>query len=350
MKPRVDVKESITTLFDSVKFRHNLRPHRGKPLILVERYAGLGDIVCTFPLLEALRTKYPGAFIVYHTTKALKEFPMLSGYVDAVISMERSDKLPSWIRVREVHRPQYDLIFLPGNDVKGKKLHESADVHLVDLFCQPYNLTPASRQPRIRIEPERRNRIEDEIVRAGLKRKPLIVIHCGPTWAVRSWPVSHWNRLVELLQEEMGATVIQLGADWHFDARGERGDRVARAVDWVGRFSLPDSAAVIAAADLFIGLDSGLLHVAGGVGCPSIAIFGPTEPLSRLPPETPSVAVRADLPCTGCHHLSKPLHWQSGCPNEIACMKSVPAQAVFSMAQRLLSGGSPPFVDKVFSV
>lgn len=50
-----------------------------------------------------------------------------------------------------------------------------------------------------------------------------------------------------------------------------------RAVDLVGRVSLPEAAAVLARAALFVGNDSGLMHLAAATGTPTLGLFGPSR-------------------------------------------------------------------------
>lgn len=73
-------------------------------------------------------------------------------------------------------------------------------------------------------------------------------------------------------------------------------DNWGGAVDLVGKLSLPEVAAVLARASLYVGNDSGLMHIAAATGVPTLGLFGPT-PASEYGPVGPRAqAVLADGP------------------------------------------------------
>ena len=83
---------------------------------------------------------------------------------------------------------------------------------------------------------------------------------------MRTWPPEHWAALVRRLAEERDAVVVLVGADFHQEAARASAARIPGATDWIGRHTLPETAAVLSLCDQFIGIDSGLLHMAGGSG------------------------------------------------------------------------------------
>ncbi|CAN5438953.1 glycosyltransferase family 9 protein [soil metagenome] len=97
----------------------------------------------------------------------------------------------------------------------------------------------------------------------------------------RSWPADRWGALVETLKAEPRF------AGWRFMLVGGPGDREAAAsalkaagpdaVDFVGKGDIQAAAAAIARATLFVGNDSGLMHIAAAAGTPTLGLFGPSE-------------------------------------------------------------------------
>jgi ADP-heptose:LPS heptosyltransferase len=128
-----------------------------------------------------------------------------------------------------------------------------------------------------------------------------------------------------------------LGSDMD-TARGlVRTPRIAGTEDWVDKLSLEESIAALEQLDLFVGIDSGLLHAAGAVGIPTVGLFGPSDPRLILPPETPSIGVVSDAPCLGCQHRLPRLHWRDGCPNNIQCMTGLTAENALNACVKLLA-------------
>jgi ADP-heptose:LPS heptosyltransferase len=97
----------------------------------------------------------------------------------------------------------------------------------------------------------------------------------------KSWPADRWGALVERLKAEPRF------AGWRFMPVGGPGDRPPatpalqaagpHGIDFVGKGDILTSAAAIDRAALFVGNDSGLMHVAAALGRPTLGLFGPTE-------------------------------------------------------------------------
>jgi heptosyltransferase-2 len=87
--------------------------------------------------------------------------------------------------------------------------------------------------------------------------------------------------------------------------------------------------ALLSRCQLFVGNDSGAMHVAAAVGLKVVAIFGPTDPLGTAP-MTPYCAIVQEKPyCSPC--------FLRRCPTDHRCMTSVTAEAVEAAARSRLS-------------
>jgi ADP-heptose:LPS heptosyltransferase len=98
----------------------------------------------------------------------------------------------------------------------------------------------------------------------------------------------------------------------------------------VGQLSLRETAGVLAAAGAVVANDSGLGHIAGAVGTPTILLFGPTPDatLGRLPPNVR--VLRAGLACEPCWFG----HRYGPCAGRIACLPLIqPATVAAVVAQ-----------------
>ncbi|WP_421989602.1 glycosyltransferase family 9 protein [Roseococcus sp.] len=126
----------------------------------------------------------------------------------------------------------------------------------------------------------------------------------GPTanWHVKMWSSERFVTLADRLTAPDGplpqARIAILGGP------GEQERRMAApvlaalsgAVDLVGRLSLPEVAAVLARAELYVGNDSGLMHIAAATGVPTLGLFGPTPADEYGPIGARAQAVLADGP------------------------------------------------------
>ncbi|MEO9190687.1 MAG: glycosyltransferase family 9 protein [Acetobacteraceae bacterium] len=126
---------------------------------------------------------------------------------------------------------------------------------------------------------------------------PLIAL--GPTanWPGKLWPPERFAALFGALAAGAlpGAVPVVLGGPGAAE-RAMAAPLLAllpEAIDLVGALSLPEAAACLARADLYVGNDSGLMHLAAAAGCPTLGLFGPTPADEYAPAGRRAVAVRA---------------------------------------------------------
>lgn len=298
-----------------------------EPLVLFERCSGIGDIICSLPSLSAIRGLHPRARIVFATKKEFMPIAVMSGLTKVVAETDWPGDVP------KVGRSDYDYVYDAW--LEEERPNGVSRLHLTDDFAHNLKVRLTDRQPHLSIGEAVIKRLTARSILPSATR-PLVGMHVGPSWPVREWTVEGWTVLAEMLKRDCGATIVQLGADQHVTRGKVKTPRIEGVVDLVGKLSLEETVAAISMCNLFVGIDSGLLHVSGAVGVPSVGLFGPVNPALRLPRGTPSEAVVANLPCIGCHHRSPRLHWQEGCPHEIACMNSIEPQAVLDACRRML--------------
>ena len=127
------------------------------------------------------------------------------------------------------------------------------------------------------------------------------IVGLGPTanWAGKVWPAERFVALFAALAAEMpGARVAVFGGPGAQEAAMAAPvlAGLPGAIDLVGRLSLPEAASCLARCALFVGNDSGLMHLAASAGAPTLGLFGPT-PASEYGPAGPlGAAVLAEGP------------------------------------------------------
>ena len=174
---------------------------------------------------------------------------------------------------------------------------------------------------------------EDEArVGAALRRRDLgrfAVVHAAANWPSKRWPPARLATVAAGLYRRAGLPVL-----WIWGPGEEPEARRLALVAGEGSAvsfptTLPELAALLSRAALFVGGDSAPLHLAVAQQTPTVGIFGPTSP-QRLGPlrDTDPVAVSRQ-PCSFCHQRRCPLGTR-------ACLESLPAEAVLEAALRRL--------------
>ena len=160
--------------------------------------------------------------------------------------------------------------------------------------------------------------------------RPLVAMCPGSTNSrAKRWPAERFAAVADLLAERAGAQVVLVGAAEESDI-SEDVARLMRARPFVltGRTDLAQTAAVLRASDLLVTNDTGPAHVAAGVGCPVVVIFGPTNPLTTRPYSETAEVVRHPPDCAPC--------MLRDCPIDHRCMTAVTPEEVFACAASAL--------------
>ncbi|MBC7264693.1 MAG: glycosyltransferase family 9 protein [Chloroflexi bacterium] len=169
---------------------------------------------------------------------------------------------------------------------------------------------------------------------------PLAVIHTGSGGysLARRWDAARFAAVGDELAIHDGARIVLVGT-----ALDNVDDVAAQmetaALNLCGRTTVKQLAAVLARCNLFIGVDSGVMHLACAVGVPVVAIFGPSNERAwgPWPRDEKHIVVRASLPCAPCSYVGHGVGHREGCL-ERACMDAVTTEMVLSAARGLLYG------------
>lgn len=159
---------------------------------------------------------------------------------------------------------------------------------------------------------------------------PLVGLHASAIVPQKTWPGENFGLVIADLQKRNpGMAVISFGVESEMrdivKARTAAGD-----VPWLegaGRWTVRQSLAMLRQCDVFLSGDTGLMHMAAAVGCPTVSVFGPTSPERRAPRHNNGKAVFPQVPCHPCFR---------GRLNACACIQRVPVGEVLEAAMRQL--------------
>ena len=168
---------------------------------------------------------------------------------------------------------------------------------------------------------------------AGLAGGPFVAAHVASfAHSAKRWGEERFATLLALLERERGLPAVLLGsaAEGPMNARVAALAAPARVVDLAGRTTLAEVLGVLAEAELFVGNDSGLAHLANAAGTPTTVVFGPTDPEATRPWDGPRpdgrpvrlAVVRERVLCAPCRFTR--------CPVDHACMAGVSVERVGS--------------------
>ncbi len=341
--------------------------------------SSLGDVVHTLPLVHALKRCFPSCHIGWIIQEALRAIPDSDPAVDEIIPISipsTSDPgAGAWsvvraatatvttlrrLRTRFRDRP-YDFVldlhasFRSGllgatnpNGVRigfadAKELNPLFQQHKVDpgpetvhavdknmAFAEYLQCAPDAADFRIISNPAGAQRARAFLAEAGKSQYDrLVYANPAARWETKLWNIKAWAALADLLTERAGASVIFAGSpDDISHIKKITALMKQNALVAAGRMNLADAVALMELCSVYVGVDSGPMHVAAFAGIPVVALFGPTDP-AKVGPYGPGhkVIQKADLGCLACR--------KRRC-NDRKCLEGIAASEVFDETVRLL--------------
>lgn len=184
----------------------------------------------------------------------------------------------------------------------------------------------------LRVPEEKRRGAEEILCNSGVRHGALrIAIGAGASYgSAKCWLPSRFAEVVNRLQSEADADVILFGTAAEASVSTAISSEMRRPpIDLTGKTAIADLPALLSQCHLFIGNDSGAMHVAAAVGLPIVAVFGPTDP-DGTAPVTPRCSIVQQKPyCSPC--------FLRRCPTDQRCMTAISAEMVEAAARPWLS-------------
>ena len=255
----------------------------------------IGDAVLSSGLIRMLADEIPNArFTIVAGPLAAPLFAHVPG-LDRVIVMEKGKGKGHWFKLwNQVRHRKWSLIV----DLRGsgtalflrrekraiwKKIPGEV-VHKVIDAARVLKLEGAPPAPHLYITPEVQALADQMLaVKPGEVAGPLLAMGPAANWVGKVWPIERFAQTAgQLLGPDgpmAGGRLLILGGPE--DTRMVEELRMAsargRCVDLTGKVDLLTAGACLKRADLFIGNDSGLMHIAAAAGTPTVGLFGPSD-------------------------------------------------------------------------
>lgn len=332
-------------------------------------------MVRTLPAASTLRAAYPGSHLAWLVESPARSLLEAQAWIDEVIEFPRVALREALRRgqvaaarrvlkvfLRELRERRFDLTVDFHSILKSGLLARASGAPLRVGYALPYAREGAwlFANRRVRLSAPKSSRFERNAAlvaflgvgapsarqplrietralaraRAGLGAGPApVVMHPGTSDATphKRWTVAGYAAVARSLAKHAGLSSVVS----HGPARDDRGfaEAVVGASQGTARLApetagLTDLAALFSLCRLYVGSDSGPMHVASLVGTPVVQILGPTDPLENRPwSGTPSRSVRRAVSCSPCRR---------GCA-AVTCMRIVSPEAVIAAARELLA-------------
>jgi lipopolysaccharide heptosyltransferase II len=191
-------------------------------------------------------------------------------------------------------------------------------------------------QLNVTFSDELKNSVDGMMQQSGLSdRRSVIAIHPGVGSPIRRWPLEYFARLADNFCNRNDATVlIFTGKDEEKLVENIMANitRKESIFSMAGKVSLDGFLYALKKCDLFIGNNSGPIHMAASIGVPALGIYAGTSHVFEWGPVgLQAAAIYRNMPCSPCYFTST-----DQCPYDMACLKKIYPEQVWQVAQRFL--------------
>jgi heptosyltransferase-2 len=343
--------------------------------ILVRATNWVGDAIMALPALRAVRKRFPDAEIAILALPNVAELYRDQQICDSLIVYDRRGAHSAFSgRERlatELRAQKFDVALLLQNafdaawlawragipqrigyarDARTFLLTKSVAVphsgeipphekfYYLELLRRAGWLDSLPDEPFISLHvPEQNRRHAAEFLLASGARPDAtrIAIGAGASYgSAKCWPPDRFAEVLNRLQPQIDADVILFGTAAEASVSAAIAFGIRRApINLTGKTAISDLPALLSQCHLFIGNDSGAMHVAGAVGLHVVGVFGPTDPHGTAP-VTPRCTIVQQKPyCSPC--------FLRRCPTDHRCMTAVTSLMVESAARLRLSEVRP---------
>lgn len=328
--------------------------------ILIVKLGSVGDITQTLPVAAVLRANFPTAEIDWITEEPSYTLLTTNEYLDKILVfprynwqnlLKRKEFKPVWKGFKqyfaELKSEKYDLvfdfhdIFRSGLVTKmtdaplrwGYGTREGNKYFLTKTFPTPakslhtvdkhLSVLQKIGLPKARVDFGFKRLARPEFLKT---EKPFVVIHPYTGWRTKNWPLVNYLMVARKLADQ-GFQVYFTGSRADASQIEKPLVREAGIVSLAGRTTILEFIGLTQRATLFIGGDTGPLHIAAA-NCPVLAIMGPTSVTKSGPYGQKDGVIRIEMDCLGCNRRY--------CPHN-RCMKKITPDMVITAAQNILN-------------
>ena len=320
-------------------------------------------MVLLTPALRALKNAYPEANVALLLRPRVADLMETHPYVDTcIVDTKNRGRYRSLTGlVRRIHSAAFDaavvlhpasfrnalLPFLArvpirvGTNVSGRGMlltascEDDTRVHEVHRYLRVLRLLAIDASPDF-LEfwhtDADREMIQDLLHAEGVSSTDrLIALNLGTTWRTKQWDIANFVKVIEQIVHQTSDTSVLLTGSSAETELAAALPTSLPAINLVGKTSILQLGALLERCEVCLTCDSGPMHIAAAVGTPTIALFGPTDPVRHKPYGAGHTVVEKPVVCRPCY---KQKCYRQDAPH--LCMMEIgPAEVVKTLEIKL---------------
>ena len=329
-------------------------------LIIKLRY--IGDVLLATPTLRAIKAARPDVRITMMVNRGTEDILFGNPDVDEIVVLDKGSLTAQSRLIAGLRGRQFDTVIdltdgdrsaflswvcgapvrIGFNDEHRWRGRYYTEVippvpgvrHRVDRdldVLKPINIQAGSKDPQLCLSPEEENSADQLLDQFGVQRsQPTVILQPGARYWFKAWPPERFAELADLLASEYHCQILIGGSHQDVDvAQKIREMTTSSPMIMAGRTTIKQFAAIVKQSALFVGGDSGAMHIASAVGTPVVALFGPSSPHEWGPRGGPVEVLYKEIDCRICFHPT--CH-----RGEQNCMKLISVEEVTAAIGRMM--------------
>jgi heptosyltransferase II len=339
--------------------------------ILIRATNWIGDAIMALPALRAVRARFPEAHVAVVARPYVADIYREQSVCNELIAYDAKGKHHGWrgreLLVKELRDHRFDMALLLQNafdaawlawraripqrvgyarDGRSLLLTRAIPVpkpgeipahekfYYLELLRRAgwTDTLPDETHIQLYVPGPSRQRAACTLAEAGSRPKALrIAVGAGASYgSAKCWPPERFANALNQILSQQDADVILFGTPGEAPVSSAIADQLRRtAIDLTGKTPIADLPALLSQCHLFVGNDSGAMHVAAAVGLPVVAVFGSTDPEGTAPVTPRATIVQQKPYCNPC--------FLRRCPTDHRCMTAVqPEMVARALQERLL--------------
>lgn len=288
-------------------------------------------MLCAVPLLRALRTKFPSAYIALIASPVNYDVMLHLQYINTVVEFDKREFLGRGLRgiralfqfIRNLRRENFDLAIVPSTvsvsftsdliaRLSGARVRIGVSrldgKETLSAFCfnvpvelawgssstrhqtlrnfdiaRPLGLSPPPLNLEITLNEDEKkvaNELKNKKIQTG---KRIVIYHPGAGKVPNRWAAERFAHVANVLAQTFAVSTQIIEGPMDAVPVSEMLRHLAAPFELITGKKIREVAAILSAADLVITNDTGIMHVAAGVGVPVLSLFGPTDPAQWAP-------------------------------------------------------------------
>ncbi|MCR5176520.1 MAG: glycosyltransferase family 9 protein [Anaerovibrio sp.] len=336
----------------------NLKDFKPKKIIIID-LAFIGDVILATPVTRAVHAKWPDAAITMLTVPLTAQVAQMNPYVDKTIVYDKRGRHKGlwgmWQMAGELRKHNYDLAICMNFAVRGAVVARLAgipyrlgyDAQHGGLFLtwamshirhgikhetlnhlevlEPIGLSAEDTSLELEPPMEAVNMMHSRMRQMGIVPGKYYVVCPFGSYERKNMPLSTAAQLIRELNSQL--PVYLIGGQG--EKTGLLGYAKAGKIDeghvFAGTLNLQELAVFLSEAAGMVSVDTGPMHMAQAVNCPTVAMFGPTDPKVWGPQNNNSCYLYTGEPCSPC--------WGKGECQDNICMKKIKAKDLYERLQ-----------------